>query len=66
MSSRSSLPDLHSLQSFDENFINNLLHETRVVPKDKPLTDIQLSLDTLRKEIFILQEQISKKNLRTA
>lgn len=62
-SSRSTLPDSPSFQSFDQNFINSLLQETRLT---RPALDIQLSLETLKKEIYNLQQQISKKNFRVA
>lgn len=63
--SQSSLPNFPSVQNFNEQSINNLLEETQVIPTGRSLTDIQLSLDSLRKEIFIIKDQISKKNFHT-
>lgn len=59
--STSSLPELN-IPYLDETFIHNLLKESRASPTSQPFSDIHTSLETLKKEIFILQKQIMKKN----
>ncbi|RZC40153.1 leucine-rich repeat-containing protein, partial [Asbolus verrucosus] len=61
--SLSILSDFPSPSRYDDGYINRLLQENRAPLEEKPLSDIQECLDTLRKEIVVLQKEIMEKNI---
>ncbi|XP_044269976.1 uncharacterized protein YGR130C-like isoform X2 [Tribolium madens] len=59
--SMSLLSKFPSPMTYDDGYINKLLEENKTPVQEAPLSDIQDCLNTLRNEIFVLQNQIAEK-----
>lgn len=46
---------------YDETQIAELLHQSTVLPHNKPLSNLQSCLDSLKQEMATLQRQLSAK-----
>ena len=60
------LPDLTSSlplppTKYDETKIAELLHQSSVLPHNKPLNNLQCCLNSLKEEMEVLQKQIAAK-----
>ncbi|KAJ8922247.1 hypothetical protein NQ315_004184 [Exocentrus adspersus] len=58
------IPNIPCDIKYDEDYINQLLELTRAPLRSKPITEMKSCLDTLKREISTLQEQIAQKNLQ--
>lgn len=64
------LPDLTSSLplppvKYDETQIAELLHLSTVLPHNKPLSNLQCCLDSLKQEMALLQRQLTAKTSTT-
>lgn len=57
------LPNIPCDIKYDDDYINQLLQQNRIPLQGKPITEMKSCLDTLKREISTLQEQIARKNI---